>query len=86
MEQKKKGAKPLDISKRLRDLREDSDLSQKQLAALLQVPLQRVSEWERNIHLPRLDILCQLADIYGVSLDYLAGREPQRVIKKPPSK
>lgn len=86
MEQKKKGVEPLDISKRLRDLREDNDLTQKQLAAKLGVPLQRVSEWERNIHLPRLDVLCQLADIYGVSLDYLAGREPQRVIKKSPSK
>lgn len=76
----------MDIKKRLRDIREDNDMTQRQLAALIGVPPQRVSEWEKGTYLPRLDILCKLANIYGVSLDYLAGREPQRIIKKPPSK
>ena len=75
----------MDIAKRIRDLREDNDLTQRDLAAKLGVPAQRISEWEKGVHLPRLDVLCQMADIFGVSLDYLACREPQRVIKKTPS-
>lgn len=76
----------MNISKRLRDLREDADLTQRDLAEMLGVPAQRVNEWEKGVHLPRLDALCQMADIFGVTLDYIAGREPQRVIKRTPSK
>lgn len=76
----------MDISKRLRDLREDADMTQRDLAEKLGVPAQRVSEWEKNIYAPRLDVLCQYAEIFGVTLDYIAGREPQHVIKRTPSK
>ena len=59
---------------RLRDLREDRDLKQKQLADLLQVHQSTSSDYE----LGRLNIpiatLHKLADFYGVSTDYLRGR------------
>lgn len=59
---------------RLRDLREDRDLKQKQLADLLQVHQTTYSDYE----LGRLNIpiatLHKLADFYGVSTDYLLGR------------
>ena len=61
------------IAKRMRDLREDHDLTQRDVAQLLGVPAQRVSEWETGFHEPRLDVLMKLADYYAVSLDYLAG-------------
>ena len=79
----------MNLAKRLRDLREDNDLTQKELGAKLNLPPQRVHEWEKGIHEPRLAVLCELADIYGVTLDYIAGREPQRIVinkKKPSSK
>ncbi len=62
------------IWNRLRDLREDRDLKQKQLAELLQVHQTTYSDYE----LGRLNIpiaaLHRLADFYGVSIDYLLGR------------
>ena len=59
---------------RIRDLREDRDLSQKALAELLQVHQTTYSDYELgkvNIPVPALH---KLADFYGVSTDYLLGR------------
>ena len=57
--------------KHLRALREDRDLSQKQLAKLLQVHQTTYSDYERgNINIP-VDALIQLADFYKTSIDYL---------------
>lgn len=61
------------LAKRLHDLREDHDETQRQIAQLLGVPVQRVSEWEQGKHEPRLEKLVVLADHWSVSLDYLAG-------------
>ena len=55
----------------LRALREDRDLSQKQLAELLQVHQTTYSDYERgNINIP-VDALIQLADFYKTSIDDL---------------
>ena len=63
---------------RLRDLREDRDLKQKNLADLLQVHQTTYSDYE----LGRLNIpiaaLHALADFYGVSIDYLLGRTNEK--------
>ena len=62
------------ISLKLRDLREDRDLTQKALAELLQVHQTTYSDYERgqlNIPLAALD---KLADFYHVSTDFLLGR------------
>ena len=59
---------------RLRDLREDRDLKQKDLADLLKVHQTTYSDYELeqlNIPIPVLHIL---ADFYHVSTDYLLGR------------
>lgn len=59
---------------RLRDLREDRDLKQKQLADLLKIHQTTYSDYELdrlNIPVPALHIL---ADFYHVSVDYLLGR------------
>ena len=59
---------------RIRDLREDKDLKQKDIAELLKVHQTTYSDYE----LGRLNIpiaaLHTLADYYGVSVDYLLGR------------
>ena len=59
---------------RLRDLREDRDLKQRDVAELLKVHQTTYSDYE----LGRLNIpvtaLHTLADFYGVSVDYLLGR------------
>jgi len=63
---------------RIRDLREDRDLKQKDLAKVLKVHQSTYSDYE----LGRLNIpvaaLNTLADFYGVSVDYLLGRTDVR--------
>ena len=63
---------------RLRDLREDRDLTQKSLAALLQVHQTTYSDYELgNLNIP-LSALHILADFYNVSIDYLLGRTNEK--------
>lgn len=61
------------IAKRLHDLREDHDETQRDVAKLLGLPMQRISEWETGKYTPRIDILIILADHWNVSIDYLVG-------------
>ena len=59
---------------RIRDLREDADLTQKQVAELLFCDQCLYSKYERGERDLPLKLAIQLADFYHVSLDYLAGR------------
>lgn len=59
---------------RLLDLREDADLSQKQVAALLGIQQTVYSRYERGFQTIPLEHLLTLADFYHVSTDYLLGR------------
>ena len=59
---------------RLRDLREDRDLKQKDLADLLKIHQTTYSDYELDkLNVP-VSVLHTLADYYGVSVDYLLGR------------
>ena len=63
---------------RLRDVREDRDFKQKELAHLLRVHQTTYSDFELgrlNIPVP---VLHTLADFYGVSIDYLLGRTNEK--------
>lgn len=62
------------LHNRIRDLREDSDLSQRQLAEYLKVHQTTYSDYELgklNIPVP---VLLKLADFYDTSVDYLLRR------------
>ncbi len=59
---------------RLRDLREDADLSQKQVAEILHVQQTVYSRYERGYQTIPVEHLLVLADYYHVSVDYLLGR------------
>lgn len=59
---------------RLRDLREDRDLTQKDIAQLLRIHQTTYSDYELDkLNIPVL-VLHTLADFYNVSVDYLLGR------------
>ena len=59
---------------RLRDVREDRDLKQRDLAELLKVHQTTYSDYELGrLNIP-VAVLHTLADFYGVSIDYLLGR------------
>ena len=59
---------------RIRDLREDSDLKQRQIADLLNCDQSLYSKYEREERVLPLEYADKLADFYGVSVDYLLGR------------
>ena len=61
------------IYTRLRDLREDKDLNQTQVAQLLNTTQTQYSRWERGAQEIPLHHFITLAKFYKVSLDYLAG-------------
>ena len=59
---------------RIRDLREDHDLTQRELGELLSCSQRVYSNYERgDIDIPT-SVLIRLADYYGVSVDYLLNR------------
>ena len=63
---------------RLRDLREDKDLKQKELAEYLKVHQTTYSDYELgNLNIP-VNVLHALADFYGTSIDYLLGRTSEK--------
>ena len=66
------------LSSRIRDLREDKDLKQKDLAEYLQVHQTTYSDYELGrLNVP-VSALHKLADFYNVSVDYLLGRTDVR--------
>ena len=63
------------FGERLRELREERNIAQKALAAVLGVSPRMVSFYESGAHfLSDESQLCRLADYFGVTTDYLLGR------------
>jgi transcriptional regulator with XRE-family HTH domain len=56
---------------KLIQLRRERGMSQEQLADRLEVSRQAVSKWEGDQSMPSLDKILQIADMFGVSVDYL---------------
>lgn len=63
-----------DFPERFRYLRQSKNLAQSQLASLIGVDRTTISSYESNTRQPSLDTLSRIADIFGVSTDYLLGR------------
>lgn len=63
---------------RIRDLREDSDLSQQQLAEVLGITRQQYQLYESGKREMPMHHFIKLAKFYKVSLDYLAGLKIHR--------
>lgn len=59
---------------RIRDLREDKDLTQKQISEYLMCGRPLYSKYERGEREIPLNLIVKLADYYDVSIDYLVGR------------
>lgn len=64
--------------RRIRDLREDADLTQRQLAEVLHCSQQVYSNYELGQRDIPTTILIQLADFYHTSIDYLLERTNRR--------
>lgn len=62
------------IYRRIRDLREDHDLTQTMVGNAINVPQRTYSYYENGERTIPPEILCALADFYHTSIDYLLGR------------
>ena len=63
---------------RIRDMREDADLTQRQVADYLHCDQSLYSKYERGERAIPLAAMIELAKLYKTSLDYLAGLTAQR--------
>ncbi|HIU10812.1 MAG TPA: helix-turn-helix transcriptional regulator [Candidatus Avidehalobacter gallistercoris] len=74
--------------KRVRDLREDHDLLQKDVAAYLHCSSTAYAHYETGIRNMPVEVLIKLAQFYGVSIDYMVGltdvKQPYPPAKKIP--
>lgn len=67
--------------KNLKNAREDRDLKQKDIAAVLHVSQNTYSQYETGVIALTAEVVVQLADFYGVSTDYLLDRTDDPQVK-----
>ena len=70
----------VEFSQRLRQLRTNKHLTQAQVAKRVGVTSSMVSSYETDIRLPSYDVMIRLADLFGVTVDYLLCRQNNRFI------
>ena len=63
---------------RIREVREDKDLSQTDIAKILNTSQQQYSKYELGLRSIPIEKLDKLADYYNTSIDYLVGRTDER--------
>lgn len=59
---------------RIRNLREDNDLTQQQIADMLYINRRTYAAYENDINSMTPETLCKIADIFNTSVDWLLGR------------
>ena len=67
---------------RIKDLREDHDLKQKELAKQLHVSQRAYSHYESGTRKIPIDVMIELADFYDCSVDYLVCRTYKKEVNK----
>lgn len=63
------------IAKNITELRLLNNMTQTELGERLNYSDKTISKWERGESAPDISVLAEISDIFGVSIDYLAGRE-----------
>lgn len=69
-----------DIGERLKQLRANRNLSQAQVAAVLEVNRATISSYENNVALPSADMLAKLAVLYRTTSDFILGLDNRTCI------
>lgn len=67
-----------EIKDQLRFLRKERKETQEKTAEAICITVRQYQRFEAGVQKPGFDNLCALADHFGVSLDYLAGRTDER--------
>ncbi len=68
----------MNLQERMRALRKERKETQVQVAEAIGVTDRQYQRFEAGENLPGFENLCALADHFGVTLDYLAGRSDER--------
>ena len=67
---------------RLRELRRERGMQQRELGELYNLSSSAIGSYERNLREPTLELLLQLSEYFGVSVDYLLCRTEERLKAK----
>ncbi len=70
----------MNLGEKLKQLRLEKNLTQKQIATRLGVAISAVSSYESDTRCPTFDTLIKYARIFHVSTDYLLGLEPNSTL------
>lgn len=62
------------VAKRLKEARKNAGMTQEQVATAINTNRLTFSGYESGRYEQSIEVLCRIADVYNVSLDYLAGR------------
>ena len=62
-----------EFTKRLKDIREDNDLNQTELARRIKSTQKTISNWEKGYSEPNIEMIKELCKFFGVTSDYLLG-------------
>ena len=68
----------MEIYPKIRNLREDSDLTQQQVGKAINVPQRTYAYYESGQRMVPPHVLCALADYYKVSVDFILGRTDKK--------
>ena len=71
----------LALNENIKKLRIAQGINQVEFAKIICVTKQCVSNWENDNVVPSIDMLCKIADFFGVSTDYLLGRSERKVVE-----
>lgn len=67
------------LGKRLKELRKEKKMSQRQLGMMFNISQESISSYEQNKSNPSFEILCKYADQFDVSLDYIFERTDSKI-------
>ena len=70
----------VEFATRLRQLRRDKHLTQAQVASRIGVTPSMVSSYETDIRLPSYEVMMRIADVFGVTVDYMLCRQEKRFV------
>lgn len=65
---------PEGVGQKIREWREDNDISRKMFADFLNYSEKAVQNWENGTALPSFDAIISIANLMGVSIDWLLGQ------------
>ena len=71
------------FAKRLKSLRIEKDITQNELAKVLNVSRSTLGKWENGTSTPNYSTLSTIASFFNVSIDYLLGQSNSKVIEVP---